>query len=204
MLIKSKVEYDDKNAVIEFRNANKGFNQIIGTEDDVKRYYPYNSFASSVLGFTGDGDTGRSGLEYYYNDILTGTAGRIVTAKNAKQIRMSSDYSAYYAAETGLNLQLTIDQVIQYYLDTALEEAVKTNLATYGYGIVMDVETGAILAMSTKPDFDCNSPYEISEEKMTEITESFTDEEGNVDEDAVSDAVVVGWRVYNRTAAIGG
>ncbi|MBQ2092908.1 MAG: PASTA domain-containing protein [Clostridia bacterium] len=201
VLIKSQVEYEDKNAVIEFRNAHKGYNQIIGTEDDVKRYYPFGSFASSVLGFTGDGDVGRSGLEYYYDNILTGTAGRIITAKNAKQIRMSSDYSAYYAAETGLNLQLTIDQVIQYYLDTALENAVKLNDATYGYGIVMDVETGAILAMSTKPDFDCNSPYVINEETETKINEELADEEGNIDEKAKSDAVVAAryaqWR--NRT-----
>ena len=70
--------------------------------EDVKRYYPYGKFASSVLGFTGSGDVGLSGLEYFYNDTLTGTQGRLVTAKNAKQIKMSSDYSAYYEAETGL------------------------------------------------------------------------------------------------------
>ncbi|MBR5991408.1 MAG: PASTA domain-containing protein [Clostridia bacterium] len=201
VLIKSQVEFDDKNAVIEFRNEHKGYNQIIGTEDDVKRYYPFGSFASSVLGFTGDGDVGRSGLEYYYDNTLTGTAGRIVTAKNAKQIRMSSDYSAFYAAETGLNLQLTIDQVIQYYLDTALEDAVKLNQATYGYGIVMDVETGAILAMSTKPDFDCNEPYKVDDETVAKLEEELTDEEGNVDAEALNDAIVAAryaqWR--NRT-----
>ena len=201
VLIKSQVDYEDKEAIIKFRNEHKGYNQIIGTEDDVKRYYPYGSFASSVLGFTGDGDIGRSGLEYYYDETLTGTTGRIVTAKNAKQVRMSSDYSTYYAAETGLNLQLTIDQVIQYYLDEALSEAVEINDATYGYGIVMDVETGAILAMSTKPDFDCNEPYSVSDEILQEIDESLIDEEGNIDEQAKSDAIVQArydqWR--NRT-----
>lgn len=178
VLIKSQVDYDAKTQIIEYRQNHKGYNQIIGTEDDVKRYYPYGTFASSVLGFTGSDDVGLSGLEYYYDETLTGTKGRLVTAKNAKQIKMSSDYTAYYEAETGLNLQLTIDQVIQYYLDTALEEAVTLNNANYGYGIIMDVETGAILAMSTKPDFDANDPYAIADEqKATEIAEIEDDEE---------------------------
>ncbi|MDO5448675.1 MAG: penicillin-binding transpeptidase domain-containing protein [Clostridia bacterium] len=178
VLIKSQVDYDAKTQIIEFRQNHKGYNQIIGTEDDVKRYYPYGTFASSVLGFTGSDDVGLSGLEYYYDETLTGTKGRLVTAKNAKQIKMSSDYTAYYEAETGLNLQLTIDQVIQYYLDTALEEAVTLNNANYGYGIIMDVETGAILAMSTKPDFDANDPYAIADEqKAAEIAEMENEEE---------------------------
>lgn len=202
VLIKSQVEYEDKEAIIKFRSEHKGYNQIIGTEDDVKRYYPFGSFASSVLGFTGSGDAGLSGLEYYYNDTLTGTAGRIVTAKNAKQFKMSSEYSAYYAAETGLNLQLTINQVIQYYLDTALQTAVEENDATYGYGIVMDVETGAVLAMSTKPDFDCNEPYTVNDIALAAIDEKYTDEEGNVTDEeakskAIGDARSAQWR--NRT-----
>lgn len=195
VLIKSQVDYDAKNQIIEFRQNHKGYNQIIGTEDDVKRYYPYGTFASSVLGFTGSEDVGLSGLEYFYDETLTGTKGRLVTAKNAKQIKMSSDYSQYYEAETGLNLQLTIDQVIQYYLDTALEEAVELNNATYGYGIVMDVETGAILGMSTKPDFDANDPYVIADEqKALEIEEIEDEEEKNA---ATLEARYAQWR--NRT-----
>lgn len=195
VLIKSQVDYDTKNQIVEFRQNHKGYNQIIGTEDDVKRYYPYGTFASSVLGFTGSEDVGLSGLEYYYDETLTGTQGRLVTAKNAKQIKMSSDYSAYYEAETGLNLQLTIDQVIQYYLDTALEEAVVQNNANYGYGIVMDVETGAVLAMSNKPDFDANDPYKIANEQLaTEISEIENDEEKSA---ATLEARYAQWR--NRT-----
>lgn len=202
VLIKSQVEYEDKEAVLKFRSEHKGYNQIIGTEDDVKRYYPFGSFASSVLGFTGSGDVGLSGLEYYYNDTLTGTTGRIITAKNAKQVKMSSEYSAYFAAKTGLNLQLTIDQVMQYYLDSALQSAVEVNDASYGYGIIMDVETGAILAMSTKPDFDCNDPYTVNSVALTEIAEQFTDEEGNITDEegrvqAIGDARNAQWR--NRT-----
>ena len=192
VLIKSQVDYDAKTQIIEYRQNHRGYNQIIGTEEDVKRYYPYGKFASSVLGFTGSGDVGLSGLEYFYNDTLTGTQGRLVTAKNAKQIKMSSDYSAYYEAETGLNLQLTIDQVVQYYLDTALEEAVTLNNANYGYGIIMDVESGAILAMSTKPDFDANDPYKIADEvKATELDAIENPDEKN---EAVSAARYSQWR----------
>ena len=201
VVVKSKVEYEAKTAVMTFAKENK-YTQMISTEDDVKRYYPYGSFASSVLGFTGSEDSGRSGLEYYYNDTLTGTVGRIITAKNAQQATFKSDYSTYYEAESGLNLQLTIDQVIQYYLDTALENAVTENKATYGYGIVMETKTGAILAMSTMPDYDCNNPYSLSDETLEAINEEYTDEEGNItDEDArkaaITSAQYSQWR--NRT-----
>lgn len=177
VLIKSQVEYNIKTEMEKIIKENEGFSQIIGIDSDVKRYYPYSNFASTVLGFTGTDDVGRSGLEYYYNDILTGTPGRIVTAKNAKQIEMSAQYESYYAALQGSNLVLTLDQVIQYYLDSALEQAVIDAQATYGYGIVMDVKTGAILAMSTKPDFDANNPYTITNKSLLAEIDKITDEE---------------------------
>ena len=195
VLIKSQVEYDVKTKVLEFASENKGFRQIIGVDNDVKRYYPYSNFASTVIGFTGTDDVGRSGLEYYYNNILTGTAGRIVTAKNAKQYEMSAQYESYYAAQQGVNLQLTIDQVIQYYLDSALEQAVVDNNATYGYGIVMETKTGAVLAMSTKPDFDSNNPYEVSNQTTLDEINKITDEKEK--KEALVKARYAQWR--NRT-----
>ncbi len=195
VLIKSQVEYDVKTKILEFASENKGFTQIIGVDNDVKRYYPYSNFASTVIGFTGTDDVGRSGLEYYYDDILTGTAGRIVTAKNAKQYEMSAQYESYYAAQQGMNLQLTIDQVIQYYLDSALEQAVVDNNATYGYGIVMETKTGAILAMSTKPDFDSNNPYEVSSQATLDEINKITDEKEK--SEALVKARYAQWR--NRT-----
>mgnify|MGYP000951487990 CR=1 FL=1 len=175
--IKRKVEYDKKTELEAFIKANKGLHRIIGFEDDVIRYYPYGNFASTVLGFTADDDVGRSGLEVHYNDVLTGTYGRYITAKNARQFLMSSDYDSYYAATQGASLGLTMDQVIQYYLDSALEQAVVDHGATYGYGIVMETKTGAILAMSTKPDFDANNPYKINNEKVLEEIDAIEDED---------------------------
>lgn len=195
IVIKSQVEYEAKTKVVEFYKANKGYNQIIGIESDVKRYYPYGTFASSILGFTGSDGIGRSGLEYFYDNTLTGTAGRVITAKNAKQVAISSDFQTSYDAEKGLNLQLTIDEVIQYYLESALQDAVERHSATYGYGIVMDTKTGAILAMSTQPDFDCNDPYKVTSERtLKEIAEI---EDEDVKNDAISEARYSQWR--NRT-----
>ncbi len=195
VVIKSQVEYDAKTKVVKFYKENKGYNQFIGIEDDVKRYYPYGSFASSILGFTGSDGVGRSGLEYYYNNTLTGTAGRVITAKNARQVAIASDFKTSYEAEKGLNLQLTIDEVMQYYLESAVSAAVERHSATNGYGIIMDVKTGAILAMTTQPDFDCNDPYTILNQRTLTALEEIEDE------DAKSDAIVKArysqWR--NRT-----
>ena len=148
IVLKSKVDYTTKQKIEKLRNENKGYNRFVGIEDDVTRFYPYENFASTVIGFTGSDDKGMSGLESAYNTKLTGLSGRNITAQNAKQREISSDFSTYYAAEEGVSLQLTIDNAIQYYLDSALSNAVKTQDATYGYGIVMDVKTGAILAMN--------------------------------------------------------
>ena len=196
-VIASQVEYNKKVKILKFVKENKGYNQVVGTEPDVKRYYPYSNFASTVLGFTGTDGLGLSGLEYYYNDILTGTPGRVVSAKNALLSEMSSEYESRYDAMHGENLLLSIDQVIQYYLDSALEQAVIDNEATYGYGIVMDTKTGAILGMSTKLDFDANNPYEIKNQTVLDsIEELKTDEEKKK---ARSEARYQQWR--NRTVS---
>ena len=148
---------------------------IVGIDPDTKRYYPLGSFASTVLGFTGSGDSGRAGLELKYNDILTGEAGRIITAKNALAGEMPNDYETTYDAEQGKGLVLTIDEVIQYYLEQQLSQAIEETQAKYAYGIVMDVKTGAILGMSTMPDYDLNSPYKISSNSVLEEIKKIED-----------------------------
>ncbi|MDR0315065.1 MAG: PASTA domain-containing protein [Oscillospiraceae bacterium] len=193
--IKTQVENEKKNQISEFISANRGYNQIIGVDPDTKRYYPYAEFASTVLGFTGSDDEGRSGLEYFYNDSLTGVAGRIITARNARQGDMPNQFESTYDPKQGTSLVLTIDQVIQYYLDKGLEQAVRDSKALYGYGIVMDVKTGAILAMSTKPDYDPNEPYDITNGKKLEQIDEITNEEEK--KKAMSDARYAQWR--NRT-----
>ncbi|MEG1613922.1 MAG: penicillin-binding transpeptidase domain-containing protein, partial [Oscillospiraceae bacterium] len=195
MSVKTQVENDVKLKVSKFITDNKGYNQIIGIDPDTKRYYPYMNFASTILGFTGADDEGRSGLEYYYNDTLKGVSGRIITARNAKAGDMPTQYESTFDAQKGTSLVLTIDQVIQYYLDKGLEQAVIDFNASYGYGIVMDVKTGAILAMTTKPDFDSNKPYEITSQKVLDEINKIPDEKER--EKALTNARYAQWR--NRT-----
>lgn len=182
---------DELSAYIAEHSADK-LSTIIGIDPDTKRYYPLGSFASSIVGFTGSEDTGRAGLELYYNSELTGTSGRIITAKNALADAMPNDYETTYDASDGSSLVLTIDEVIQYYLEQQLMQAIEECEAKYAYGIVMDVETGAILGMSSMPDYNLNEPYSIkSEAALGAIDELETDEEKK---QATSDALYAQWR----------
>ena len=161
-----KIDNNKKKELQEYLSAHKDqkLGTIVGIDPDTKRYYPLGSFASTIIGFTGSEDIGRSGLELKYNNELTGEAGRIITAKNALSGDMPNDYETTYDAQQGYSLVLTIDEVIQYYLEQQLYQAIAETEAKYAYGIVMDVKTGAILGMSTLPDYDLNSPYEIHSE----------------------------------------
>ena len=194
-VLKSKIDFNTKKRVEKLRSDNKGFNRFIGIEDDVTRFYPYENFASTVIGFTGSDDKGMSGLESAYNTKLTGLSGRNITAQNAKQRQIASDFATYYAAQEGVSLQLTIDDAIQYYLDSALSHAVTMQNATYGYGIVMDVKTGAILAMSSQPDYDLNEPYTISNPSTKEELDKIQNDDERAK--ATTSALFAQWR--NRT-----
>ncbi len=193
-VIGNKVDNDTKSKIEALIKDNKKLKDKITFEEDVKRYYPYDNFASTVLGFAGSSG-GSAGLEFYYNDTLSGTPGRSIGAQDAHQRTISSDYGSTYAAQQGTNLQLTIDEVIQYYLDSALSSAVEKHQARYGYGIVMDVKTGAILAMSTQPDFNCNEPYTVTDEKKAKEIASTADTKEK--QKLESDALNAQWR--NRT-----
>ncbi len=170
-------------------------NTIVGIDPDTKRYYPLGSFASTVIGFTGSEDIGRSGLELKYNDALTGEAGRRITAQNALAGDMPNDYETTYDAEQGYSLVLTIDEVIQYYLEQQLAQALNETQSKYAYGIVMDVKTGAILGMSTMPDYNLNEPYKIHSDSVIEEIEAMEDKTEKAQ--AETNALYSQWR--NRT-----
>lgn len=195
IVLKSKVDFETKQRVETLRKENKGYNRFIGIEDDVTRFYPYDNFASTVIGFTGSDDKGMAGLESAYNKKLTGLTGRSITAQNAKQRQIASEFTTFFAAQEGISLQLTIDDAIQYYLDSALSHAVKTQQASYGYGIVMDTKTGAILAMSSQPDYDLNEPYKISNAATKQELDQIPNDEERAK--ATTSALFAQWR--NRT-----
>lgn len=195
--IAGEVETDVKEALEAYIDENKEnkLSTIIGIDPDTKRYYPYSSFASTIIGFTNSDDQGVGGIEMQYDDDLTGVSGRIITAKNAQQGSMSSDYETTYDAKPGESLVLTIDEVIQYYLEQGLEQALVDTGAKYAYGIVMDTDTGAILGMTSKPDFDLNNPRKISNAALSETIAAITDDTKRAQE--TTNALYAQWR--NRT-----
>lgn len=175
--VKEKTNIETANSVRKFIADNE-FENYIYFEDNTKRYYPGNELASTVLGFTsytetsGNDVVGITGIEKQYNNYLKGTPGRILTAQNGEQEEMPFKYESYIEAENGMNIVLTIDWTIQSYLEKHLETAlVDNNARNKVCGIVMDVNTGEILAMSTKPDFNPNNHNEF-----TELALSFKDE----------------------------
>lgn len=192
-----KIDNKKKEELLTYISKQKGkkLNEIIGIDPDTKRYYPLGSFASTIIGFTGSEDAGRAGLELKYNDSLTGEAGRIITAKNARNGKMPNDYETVFDAQQGYSLVLTIDEVIQYYLEQQLSQAVTETQAKYAYGIVMDVKTGAILGMSTMPDYDLNSPYKVHSNSVIEEIKEIEDDKER--QKAETNALYAQWR--NRT-----
>lgn len=149
----------------------------ISFEEDSKRSYPYGNFASTVIGFSGSDGNGLAGIELKYDKTLTGTPGRVVTAKNAWGYEMDSDYEARYDAVDGNSLVLTIDESIQHTLEKYLGNAVKEyNVAQRGVGIVMDVNTGAVLAMATLPDYNLNEPFTLYDTALAEQIAAIADE----------------------------
>ncbi len=139
---------------------------------DTKRYYPYDNLASHIIGFTGTDNQGLSGIELEYDTYLKGSSGRLVTAKDAAGSEMPFDYERLIDPEDGLNVVLTIDENIQRIAEKYLQQAVEENsLGNGACCIVMQVKTGEILAMTTKPDFDLNTPFTVTnQEDLDEIS----------------------------------
>lgn len=171
-----KVQRDTSNVIIK-RQVEKGITDKIETlldtdeyksvggiyfSPDSKRYYNYGDFASHIIGFTDIDGNGLQGIEYQYNDILKGTSGRIVRAQNASGREMPFEQEKFIPAKDGDGVVLHIDEGIQHFLEKHLETVLADTGALYGVaGIVMEVKTGAVLGMATKPAFDLNNPREI-------------------------------------------
>ena len=126
-------------------------------QPDSKRYYLYSSLASGVIGFVNGDGIGSVGLEAKYDDTLTGTAGYTISARNASGSELLYNYEQYYDAENGHSLVLTLDANVQLSLENGLENMLKKyDAKNGGTGIVMDVNTGAIIAMASYPNYDLN------------------------------------------------
>lgn len=198
--IKTKIEKEAKDQLESFTNGTfvdsegnkQSYGSIIMIDEDVKRYYPYSTLASQIIGFTGTDNNGLAGLESYYNDTLTGVDGRVISARSNSSVAQDIEYKSVYEAQQGTSLVLTIDETIQRYLENSLSDCYETSKCNSCTGIVMDVKTGAILAMSTKSDYDLNDPYTILDEKKIEELEKITDEEEK--NEAYQSAMYAQWR----------
>lgn len=182
VIVKKKVEKSVADKVRKFLSDEKYEDlelvRYVGLDETTKRYYPNDSLASVVLGFVGSDDQGLGGIESYYDNELTGIAGRVVAAKNAAGTDMLLTYERVEEATKGKSLVLTLDTYIQYtaekYLDSAIEEF---QIAERGAAVVMNVKTGAVLAMAVKGDFNPNDPFTLSKSDLETVEKLENDEE---------------------------
>jgi len=175
-----KVDEETAQLVRDFKNDNN----LIGVklEVDTKRYYPYGSLASHVIGFVGSENTGRAGIEARVDETLTGVAGRVVRIKNNIGTDMLyTKYENYYVAEDGKDVVLTLDSTIQYYVEKHLQQAIEDfNVGGGAAAIAMDVNTGAILAMASFGNFDLNN-YQVVSDEAQALIDAQEDEASKAD-----------------------
>ena len=175
-LLRYRVERSMADAVRDFCEEN-GITGIRINQDS-KRWYPQGEFLASVLGFTNVDNAGVSGLELEYNEQLTGQNGVVLTAVNAWGYTLEQSYETEQFPVEGSSLWLTIDANIQHYLENALNYAVQEHhVAARAVGIVLDVNTGAVLAMSTTPAYDPNQPRVIYDKAARAAVDALSGEQ---------------------------
>ena len=209
--IKKNIEEEEAQAIREYITENKTSAYLYLTPG-TKRYYPYSGLAAQALGFVND-EGGAYGIEAAYNDVLEGTAGRVVTTKTGAGTQMYNASSDFVDAIDGYDLTLTIDATIQSYLEKTIEEGIQDyDVRNGAFAIAMDPNTGAVLGIASSPDFDPNNYSKILDDmlngKMDENTqaiyeqlkadnpENLTDAElmAQAESQAYSQAVMSQWR----------
>lgn len=171
-----KVEQEKVDQLKQWMEENK-ITVGINIDEDTKRYYPYGSVASSVIGFCGSDNQGLSGIEAKWESVLTGTPGKIVSSKGSDQQEIPNAEETYISAENGSDLTLTIDLNIQTIVEKYLKQAVEDNECSRGGNVIaINPKTGDILAMASYPDYDLNSPY-TPNSTLAQTYDSLTTEE---------------------------
>lgn len=183
-VLKLRVEEDVADQIRTFINDEGVAGVYMVT--DAKRYYPYATLASQIIGFVGTDNYGLYGLEARYNDVLDGETGLVVSTKDPTGSDMLYGYEQYYKAQNGSDIVLTLDATVQYYVEKALSEMVTSTEAQGATGIVMDVETGAVLAMASSPTYDLNDPSAVYESRLASLVK-----DGQLD---LADAQLRQWR----------
>ena len=164
-VLRTKIETENAQKVRELLTELKTSNYLYLTPD-TKRYYPYGALASQALGFT-NANGGAYGLEAYYNDLLEGDPGWVLTERTGRGIEMYSSYSDYIDAANGFTLKLSIDTTIQSYAEKALEEGIRAyDIQNGAFCIVLDPNNGEIKAIASSPEFDPNSYSSVTDERL--------------------------------------
>ncbi len=197
-IIKRKIDTTLGDEVRAFINDNdiKG----IYLEPDTKRYYPSGSLAGQVLGFVSSDNVGTEGIEKKYDSELEGTAGEIITTRGNNGAQMLYQYEKYYDASDGDSVVLTIDSTVQYYLEKNLQAAVdQYDVLNGAFGIVMDVNTGAVLGMATLGSYDPNNYLEVYDtQKAAALEEMYQEATSHAEGSALYNA---GIEAYNTAVA---
>lgn len=193
--LKVKADKEQKDAIYDFCYDDEGHRVVKGIDmtADTRRTYSYGSLASTVLGFTGTDNTGLSGLEAKYDVELSGVPGRVVTIKNARADEMPFEYNTLVDPQEGNSLVLTIDANIQQIVEEKLVAAVEKNqVRNRACAIMMDVNTGAVLAMATVPDYDPANYTDIADPILAAEIEQIEDSKAR--SEALSKAQSAQWR----------
>ena len=176
VVIARKVEADKVNFLKDWMDENK-ITSGINIDEDYKRYYPNGSLASTLIGFCGTDNIGLTGLEARLNDTLVGTSGILTATLDVHGDAISDEDEEYVAPENGSNIYLTIDSAVQKITEKYLKEAVEKHSAGYGGAILMDPQTGEIMAMANYPDYDLNDPQNPIYTGLAEQWDNLSDKE---------------------------
>ncbi len=175
-----KVDKEKTDKLREWMNST-GITAGINIDEDTKRYYPYGSLASHIIGFTGSDNQGLDGIEAKYNEILSGTQGKIVRTSDASGSVIGTGEEEYIPAVDGDSLVLSIDANVQSIATKYLEEACIDNECTDGgVVIIMQPDTGDVLAMATYPEYDLNDPFTINSEEIKSSWDSLSQTDKNI------------------------
>lgn len=206
--IAKKVEKDKITKLEEWMKKTEIYSGI-NIDEDVKRYYPYGTLASNLIGFCNTDNEGQEGLELKWNSVLSGTSGKITSIENAAAQLIPDKNETYIPAENGNNLTLTIDANIQTIAEKYLKQAcIENDCQSGGNVIIMNPSNGDILAMATYPDYDLNSPRTPNDNLSTNWDTLSNEEQVNSlikmwRNKAISDTYEPGSTFKIITAAIG-
>ena len=203
----TELEEEDAEKVREFTSENH-ITGLLYLTPSSKRYYPFSSIGAHVLGFmsytkdSGSNKVGAMGVEAGYEDALSGELGRVVTSTNGWGQEMISGYEMYFDAENGYDVRLTIDERIQAMLEQTLAEGIETyDVQAGAFGLAIDPQTGAVLAMASSPDFDPNSYNQIINDDLLAELEAVKAEKGE-DSEEYNEALVAAQNKQRRNRTL--